>query len=200
MFETVELKNESLKVKTGLVNPEVTAEKERFVPDVTDELGESDWIVTVGGPITTIWTDAEALTPSESVTVTVKLCVPASPVTGIQTKTPELLKSLLDTVVPPNESLTVYVSPPLKLFAVAVKKTSVPTFTELPGLRGPMETDGLVAKTGAAVARHKMIVKATSNDEIFCLMLIGIYQLYANIYKIDADIYRNRDGVLSRFL
>jgi hypothetical protein len=106
LFDTLEAKKLSLTEYEGLVNPVVLTEKETGWPTVIVEPGERDSMETEGSALTVMDSCVVALSPCESLTVTVRLCVPTSLLVGVQLKSPDELISPLETLLPPKESLT----------------------------------------------------------------------------------------------
>jgi hypothetical protein len=123
-----------------LVKPEAAAVKDTAVPLFTDEPGLNDWIDKDAGDVTVIASVVVAASPEESFTAMVIVCEPTSPEVGVQLKFPDELIFEPDTLLPPRESVMVYVGL-VKPDAETVKKTGVPTETLLPGDRDWTEAE-----------------------------------------------------------
>jgi hypothetical protein len=71
----------------------------------------------------------------ESVTLTVKLCVPASADAGVHENFPVVSMAELEAVDPDSESVNAYVNvPPLNPMVAIINEKEVPTVTVVPGL------------------------------------------------------------------
>jgi hypothetical protein len=126
----------------GPLKPDATALNVTVCPGVTVELGESDWIDSEACALTVICSSTVAVSPCESLTVIVRLCVPTSLLFGVQLKLPDELMSPVEAVPLANESLRAYVGL-LKPDADTVNETFVPTLTLVLGESDCMETETL---------------------------------------------------------
>jgi hypothetical protein len=149
LFEMEEPLSESLTEYVGVVNPAATTVNDSVCPLIMLELGESDWIESEGAELTVSVSCVVAVSPDESVTVMVRLCIPTSLLAGVQLNWPAVFMLPLVMLVPPAESVSAY-DGPLNPVVEIVKETGVPTETLVLGDSDCSETEVLAyANAGA---------------------------------------------------